>query len=971
MRIAITNFKGMAPRIAPQLLPDGMAQIATAARLLSGDLEAWRDNDSLFALDKDDVGPINTIFPMDIDGTGPYWLHWGDDELAAGAVCVDVAKAPVIGDTQEKIYITGLAGGPAYTTLDAATGSPGDGSQGEYPFAVFPIGIDGPAEGDEPVTSVLAADNGGPDGEGLTLTNMGAEDETLTGWSWTGTLTTLSEIDDGPLTPAPIEGDRYFTGGTDPVTEVYSTPYSFNTAGIDVIRGELLQMQFQAANGPDDGEVTAGVRFYDSGDVDGNGFPTGTLLGDHTISLSASDLSSDWSLRNVVAPVPQDDATHLFVYMRFNKTGGANNDGYVDNIIITRSDVSRYYDCSDLEDWQTVLPDLTHSSVEVESLSPYENGFNPPVYALKGRGTATSSIYQELRTDQVDSGYLEFTIGRSSERQADLSVHLFATVAGAGTSWTMDGNGTRLTAHADWESRGVSKDAINNVGLKSDVGATNPGNHVFRVRLSFVKQDEDRAQVTAEIYVFDLLNSLGQNESPVLVQTDTFEVPINGPCLGFKAWRQDNGNNALTFIDDIRISLTEADVGDDGGIGSGDAGESSDKTVYVYTFVNSAGEESAPSNPSYPPVFKPGNGRTIRVTTATDSPPGFTAVAKRIYRVATGSNGSGYFFVDETPLAQGDYDDSKTDAQLGELLTTDDFESLPADAVNILSTANGIVFASRGNEILPSEQFQGYAFPSKYRLATDYPIVAMAEMDTDLIVATQAHPYIVVGSTPETLSMAKLEKPQGCVSKRSMIKIAGLGVVYASPDGLTRVTRGSIDVITSALFSRREWQALNPSSIHAVEHDGRYIGWYDNGTPAGFIFDPSPDGFGWIDLDFYAEAARSNPLSDELFLSIGGVLHKWNGDASLRPYKWRSKQFKLPHPASFGAADVRVKPEGSVQMRLYADGSATPFYDQAVTQSGEFVLPDTVCDDFIEIEMEGTKTVQRIAIGEGMGEVIL
>lgn len=42
MAIDVKHFKGEAPRIAPRLLPDDMAQNSANARLISGSLESWK-----------------------------------------------------------------------------------------------------------------------------------------------------------------------------------------------------------------------------------------------------------------------------------------------------------------------------------------------------------------------------------------------------------------------------------------------------------------------------------------------------------------------------------------------------------------------------------------------------------------------------------------------------------------------------------------------------------------------------------------------------------------------------------------------------------------------------------------------------------------------------------------------------------------------------------------------------------------
>ncbi len=155
----------------------------------------------------------------------------------------------------------------------------------------------------------------------------------------------------------------------------------------------------------------------------------------------------------------------------------------------------------------------------------------------------------------------------------------------------------------------------------------------------------------------------------------------------------------------------------------------------------------------------------------------------------------------------------------------------------------------------------------------------------------------------------------------------GLGFVYPSPDGLTAVTRQSVQLVTEGIMSREAWQALNPASIMGVSHDGKYFGFYDasgiGGIAAGFMFDPRPRGNGWTSLDFYATAAYSNPYTDELHLVIGGERFVWNSDlVAPRPYRYRSQVFPNVRPASRSHARLRAKSYGTggMTLRYWADG---------------------------------------------------
>jgi len=123
----ITKFGGMRPVRSALKLPDGEAQVATNARLGSGDLKPWVDVDSGTAVKN--VFSNRTIHKYDNDGD-PIWLEWNR--------FVDVAPGSVKGDDLERIYYTG-DGVPkmTYRTI-AASGS------GPYPATYRRLGIPAP-----------------------------------------------------------------------------------------------------------------------------------------------------------------------------------------------------------------------------------------------------------------------------------------------------------------------------------------------------------------------------------------------------------------------------------------------------------------------------------------------------------------------------------------------------------------------------------------------------------------------------------------------------------------------------------------------------------------------------------------------------------------------------------------------------------------------------------------------------------
>jgi len=159
----------------------------------------------------------------------------------------------------------------------------------------------------------------------------------------------------------------------------------------------------------------------------------------------------------------------------------------------------------------------------------------------------------------------------------------------------------------------------------------------------------------------------------------------------------------------------------------------------------------------------------------------------------------------------------------------------------------------------------------------------------------------------------------------------------------------------------------------AETHDNRYFGFLTQnvGESAenkfGFLLDLRPDGFGYTTLDFHAQAAYSDPFLDELFGVNDGTntfpvineneIFQFDAAATLRPYRWRSKEFLLPHPNAFEQALVKAEDYDDLVLKFYADGNL--IYTKRVTRPNEFMLPPKPARR-ISFEIEGTSRVQQV-----------
>ncbi len=291
-------------------------------------------------------------------------------------------------------------------------------------------------------------------------------------------------------------------------------------------------------------------------------------------------------------------------------------------------------------------------------------------------------------------------------------------------------------------------------------------------------------------------------------------------------------------------------------------------TNYVYTIVNNQGQESPPSPPSMAVTVDNGivNSVTIPAQTITDID------VIRLYRASSSTTEAQYLFVADVPLPlPATYMDAAMSSDIGpDALITTDFDPPPAALRGINSVAGGALVGFAMNQLCFSEPEYPYAWPVRYRLTTDYNIVAIAVLNATIVVFTEAFYQLASGNAPGDYAMERQTYPQGCASKRSIAYITG-GILFASPDGLYLVSGSGAPInTTELLFSRREWQALNPASIIGVAHDDRYFGFYvrTDDTRGGFILDFRQGGFGLIDIFDHATAVYADPITYTLYMVV-------------------------------------------------------------------------------------------------------
>ena len=388
---------------------------------------------------------------------------------------------------------------------------------------------------------------------------------------------------------------------------------------------------------------------------------------------------------------------------------------------------------------------------------------------------------------------------------------------------------------------------------------------------------------------------------------------------------------------------------------------------YVYTFVNDWGWESAPSPLSV--MVTKGPDQTVAITQLPDVLPAgnYNITALRVYRTQTGSSGATeFFFLRE--VAVGTTSTSDDNRQVQNQLETLDWGMPPADLSHLTALWNGMLAGISNGAVRFSETNVPYAWPPTYEvLPADSKPVALGVYGQNLVVLTNSRPVLVVGSTPDSMDSAPVEMLQACVAPRSVVSM-GVGVAWASEDGLCWYGAGGPKILTEEVMSREDWRALVPSSIIGSQHEGLYFGSYDNGSGRkGFVLDPAQPGSIYFLSTGYT-AYHFDELLDQLFVLNGANVQSWDAGASMT-YIFRSKRFLMPAPTNFSCAQVIADSyvEGALTVRFFVDGTLR--HTQAVTNRRGFRLPSGFVGDEWQIEVEGTAPVQSVILAHTMAEL--
>lgn len=339
------------------------------------------------------------------------------------------------------------------------------------------------------------------------------------------------------------------------------------------------------------------------------------------------------------------------------------------------------------------------------------------------------------------------------------------------------------------------------------------------------------------------------------------------------------------------------------GSGSGDV----QSRTYVWTWVTEFDEESAPSPTSAIINWQPGQTVTLSGFDATPSGRGIDR--QRIYRSQTGSSGTYLYFIAERAVSTSDFVDNIAVDAFNEALPSAGWTPPPDDLQGLISMPNGMMAAFTGREVWFSEPYRPHAWPERYSMTCDAPVVGLVSLGSVLIVMTEANPYMMAGAHPDSMQSQKLEANLPCINARGIVDL-GFAACYPSKEGLVSVlANGQVSLATRQLFSREDWLRLSPSTIIGAQISGNYVMFYDTLRPggqrmAGSILINVAGGEFLVRMGEIADAVFYDTAEASLYYKPPAVSNIYRFDDPAQPpatYQWRSKEFWTTKPETMGA----------------------------------------------------------------------
>ena len=279
---------------------------------------------------------------------------------------------------------------------------------------------------------------------------------------------------------------------------------------------------------------------------------------------------------------------------------------------------------------------------------------------------------------------------------------------------------------------------------------------------------------------------------------------------------------------------------------------------------------------------------------------------KKYHDVAESPDDPARYFGDPALTNPFHFVDDFLFSNLTVLLNSADNDAPPDNMQGLALAANGVFVGFFGNQVCFSLPYQPYAWPAKFRLTTEYNIVALGVASGFIVALTEENAYQITGSTPQNMDIAKIDVPYPCLSKDSVVNM-GFGIMYATYAGMAVYNPATgLDLITKFIHDWDTWNdTVDPTTIVGAYYNGKYFGSHSAGS---FIFEQDQRIGGYfVSVDYTFSAAYADPDTNNFYFISGqqGDLFEWDKSTEpLAPLEWKSKTITTKDYLNLGAARV-------------------------------------------------------------------
>jgi len=299
-----------------------------------------------------------------------------------------------------------------------------------------------------------------------------------------------------------------------------------------------------------------------------------------------------------------------------------------------------------------------------------------------------------------------------------------------------------------------------------------------------------------------------------------------------------------------------------------------------------------------------------------------------IFNIADAKAGS----VENVTFVDGkfNYLDKLKDDALGEELISRDWTPPQTALTGLVSVSNGVLAGYVGNDVYLSEPYQPHAWPEKYRVTVDEPIVGLGTFGNFVVVLTKGRPVLLGVQDPAAVYTQPLGLDAPCMSTRSIVS-TDKGVYYSGPTGIVSITSQEASVMSLAILDRFQWADLRPETVVMSIFDDKLFCAYDpkDRPKEAFLLNVAEQysALTYVDVipeAFYVDHSKGDLYFIKEYAGETCILRKWaSSEFGKKLFVWKSKRYTSTQgPTNMSAAKVSSYPPSEEELKKFDEARA-------------------------------------------------